>query len=95
MKQRREAFNKKKQTTLGKYAAVIGDEAIGITESVNRLNSLYVMGHKGIHENWDAHVFRSIALRLILLIHDLMMLEQGRMIVKPETEFFLSIRDDE
>ncbi len=80
---------------LGAYADVIESEAVGIDNSVGRLGTLYGMGNKGVHENWDAEIFRSVALRLILLVHDLMMVGPKRRVVQLEQSFILSILDNE
>lgn len=80
---------------LGAYADVIESEAVGIDNSVGRLGTLYGMGNKGVHENWDVEIFRSVALRLILLVHDLMMVGPERRVVQLEQPFILSILENE
>ncbi len=57
-----------------------------------RIEKLYNLGNKGIHEDWLRHVFSSVALRLILLAGDLVM---PRKVVKPKLIYEDVLLDDE
>jgi hypothetical protein len=59
-----------------------------IDEFATRLDTLWVMIHKGVHEDWVQGALRPLVLRLILLLNDLLIP------VKPAAQQF-SVRPDD
>lgn len=80
---------------LGFYADVITSEAIGIDHSVGRLGMMLSATNKGVHEDWDVSIARSLMLRLVLLIHDVMMVVPKRRTTLLDQDYFLQFLDDE
>ena len=77
------------------YERIIGHEAVDLENATARLSSLYEMTHKGIHEDWDPFILRSVALRMIMLLHDLTQLKQGKTYIKLDRNFLqLNLDED-
>lgn len=95
VKKRWKAYGIEAKEKLTPYLQVILAEAIGIDDAIGHLESLIQMSNKGVHEIWQAEAFQRVALRLLLLIQDLMKVGPERKGVQLEHEFFLSILDTE
>lgn len=79
----------------GTYETVVGHEALDLDNIIARSLSLYDMGHKGVHEAWDVNIFHGIALRLVMLLWDLMRKKQGKKAMKLDQNSLRLILDDE
>lgn len=77
------------------YESVIAHEGLDLANVIYRLKSVYEMEHKAIHEDWDVELFRSISLRLVLLLNDLMRLKQGKKHVKIDRYFRQVLLEEE
>jgi len=60
------------------YGDYFESEILGLEDTVGRLATAYTMGHKGVHEDWGPRVFRSIVLRMVPLLSDLLSLRSIR-----------------
>lgn len=67
------------------------NEFVGIMDGFERISSIYTIGNKGVHEDWQPNVFRSLILRLIILLNDLLVLNSDKRKVKLDSDAFIQI----
>jgi predicted nucleic acid-binding protein len=80
---------------LGKYGDLLVCEAVGAHRAISKLEAMYQMGNKGVHENWDPQIFRGIVLRLLLLMDAVVSLKLDQRVVRLDrTVFNQHLSDD-
>jgi hypothetical protein len=78
VKRRWEEFVDKQFADSKPYGDYFKSEILGLEDTIGRLITANKMGHKGVHEDWGPRVFRSIVLRMIPLLSDLLSLRSKR-----------------
>jgi hypothetical protein len=80
------------------YKNYLSGEISGVDSAIGRLDMLYRLNNKGVHESPDPREFAGVALRLILLLSDLLSLYKGKTFVKLENDilqYMQEISNDE
>jgi hypothetical protein len=88
VKQQWHKYRSRNEEKLDKYGDLLAFEALSANEKIGKLEAMYQMGNKGVHEDWDPQVFRGIVLRLLLLMDAVISLEPGRRVVRLDRTLF-------
>lgn len=88
VKQQWHKYRSQNEEKLDKYGDLLAFEALSANEKIGKLEAMYKMGNKGVHEDWDPQVFRGIVLRLLLLMDAVISLEPGRRVVRLDRTLF-------
>ena len=83
----------KKLKEHNEYEEHLSSEVLGLNDIVERLETTYKMGHKGVHEDWRPQVFTGLALRIVLLVNDVLAMQNRNGVVKFEPDLFQNLED--
>jgi len=86
-------FLEKKFSDNKAYGDYVRAEILGLDDGIGRLETLYKMGNKGVHGDWQPRVFTSVALRMVLLVNDLLDTQSRKGLVKLERDFYQHLED--